>query len=281
MMLAQIKGVTRASIGACARAFGQTRIGRVFFAQAVDAAMTRTLRVAHRGTELMFAVPNEIAEARARTFSTKEPETLSWIDAIPEGAVLWDVGANVGLYSCYAARARGCRVVAFEPSVFNLELLARNIFLNRLTDKVIIVALPLCTRLQESTLNMTTTAWGGALSTFGADHGFDGRALQRVFEFRTVGLSMDECAAKLGLPQPQFIKMDVDGIEHLILQGGAGILRQVQGVSVEINDAFTEQAQDCERLLSAAGLRFVGKAHSDMIEHNPTYNSTFNQVWAR
>jgi FkbM family methyltransferase len=281
MMLAQIKGAARASIRACAHGLGQTRIGRVLFAQAVDNAMSRTLRVTHGGTELRFAVPNEVAEARARTFSTQEPETLHWIDAMPEGAVLWDVGANVGLYSCYAARARGCRVVAFEPSVFNLELLARNIFLNRLTDRVTIMALPLCTRLSESTLNMTTTAWGGALSTFGTDVGFDGRTLERVFEFRTVGLSMDECPAKLALPPPEFIKMDVDGIEHLILQGGAAILRQVRGVSVEVNEAFTEQAQGCERLLTEAGLRFVAKAHSDMIEHNPTFRRTFNQVWER
>ena len=280
-MLRQIKGFTKASLRACALAVGQTKAGRVFFEQAVDTAMARTLRVSHRGTELLFAVPNNLSHARAFTFSTKEPETLTWIDAIPQGAVLWDIGANVGLYSCYAAKARGCRVVAFEPSVFNLELLARNIFLNGLTDRVTIVSLPLFTHLSESTLNMTTTAWGGALSTFGAEHGFDGRTMERVFEFRTVGLSMDECATKLSLPQPEFIKMDVDGIEHLILQGGAQVLRQVKGMSVEVNDAFTTQARDCERLLTAAGLRFLGKAHSDLIERNPTFNRTFNQVWAR
>jgi FkbM family methyltransferase len=280
-MLRQVKGITRASLRACASAMGRTKIGRVFFEQAVDTAMARTLRISHRGMELVFAVPNGVSHARAWTFSTKEPETLNWIDTIPQGAVVWDIGANVGLYSCYAAKARRCRVVAFEPSVFNLELLARNIFLNGLTSSITTVALPLCTRLSESTLNMTTTAWGGALSSFGADYGFDGQTLRRVFEFRTVGLSMDECAAKLALPQPQFIKMDVDGIEHLILQGGEQILRQVRSVSVEINDAFTEQAQDCARLLTAAGLRLVGKAHSDMIEHNPTFNTTFNQVWER
>jgi len=78
-------------------------------------------------------------EALEKVFATKEPETLEWIDRIPEKSVLWDIGANVGLYSCYAAKARGCRVFAFEPSVFNLEILARNIFLNQLTDQITIV----------------------------------------------------------------------------------------------------------------------------------------------
>ena len=31
---------------------------------------------------------------------------------------------------------------------------------------------------------------------------------------------MDECVTKLGAPFPDYIKMDVDGIEHLILRGG-------------------------------------------------------------
>lgn len=280
-MLRHIKSMTKASIRGCALALGQTQVGRIFFEHAVESAMARTRRVSHRGTDLVFAVPNSMSHMRAQTFATKEPETLAWIDSIPEGAVVWDIGANVGLYSCYAAKARRCRVIAFEPSVFNLELLARNIFLNGLTDRITIVSLPLCTHLTESTLNMTTTSWGGAMSTFGADHGFDGQAMDRVFEFRTVGLSMDECTGKLSLPPPDFIKMDVDGIEHLILQGGAHILRQIKGISIEINDAFTTQARACERLLSEAGLRFIGKAHSDLIEHNPTYNKTFNQVWAR
>ena len=109
----------------------------------------------------MFVVPNVINHYRIDTFSTKEPETLEWIDKIPQGSVLWDIGSNIGLYSCYAAKARGCRVFAFEPSVFNLELLARNIFLNGLTDQVTIVPLPLSDALSFSTLNMSSTEWGG------------------------------------------------------------------------------------------------------------------------
>ena len=58
---------------------------------------------------------------------------------MPEGSVVWDIGANVGLYSCYAAKHRGCRVFAFEPYVFNLEILARNIYLNQLSERVTIV----------------------------------------------------------------------------------------------------------------------------------------------
>ncbi len=77
-----------------------------------------------------------------------------------EGAVFWDVGSNIGLYSCYAAKARGIRVFACEPSVFNLELLAKNIYLNELVEKVVIVPLPLSDSIKTSTLNMSTMEWG-------------------------------------------------------------------------------------------------------------------------
>lgn len=268
-------------INGATRALGKTRLGRVTFEQVVENAMDRTQRVKHGSVELDIATPNALNRFRATTFATKEPETLAWIDSIPRGSVLWDVGANVGLYSCYAAKARDCRVVAFEPSVFNLELLARNIFLNKLTDRVTIMPLPLFERVSESTLNMTSTQWGGALSTFSASHGYDGQELAKVFEFRTVGLSMDDCVSRLGLPQPDFMKMDVDGIEHVILRAGPGVLGKVRGVAVEINDAFKEQADDSRRALEQAGLTFSGKAHSEMIDAHPEFADTFNQVWVR
>jgi FkbM family methyltransferase len=280
-MITSIKQSVRSGIRSAVRAFGKTRLGRVVFEQVIDDAMGRTASVDHAGTRLSFAVPNALNYFRAGSFATKEPETLAWIDSIPRGSVLWDVGANVGLYSCYAARARDCRVIAFEPSVFNLELLARNVFLNGLTDRITIMPLPLFESVAQSTLNMTSMQWGGALSSFGVGHGFDGEALAKIFEFRTVGLSMDDCIDRLALPPPEYIKMDVDGIEHLILRAGPRALNGVRGVSVEINEAFTTQANESRRALEGAGLRFVRKAHSDMIEANPTFNRTFNQVWER
>ncbi len=243
--------------------------------------MGRTRTVSYHGTQLAFCVPNGLNQIRVETFSTKEPETLEWIESIPEGSVVWDIGANVGLYACFAAKARHCRVIAFEPSVFNVELLARNVFLNQLTDNIVIVSLPLFEHLHEDTLRLTTTSWGGALSAFGVTHGFDGGDIDKVFEFRTLGLPMDYVVNKLGLPRPDYIKLDVDGIEHMILRGGREVLAGVRGVSVEINDGFATQAAECRRLLGEAGLRLISKRHSDLMKNIAAFNATFNQVWAR
>lgn len=254
--------------------------GRYLYAQIIENIMGRTQNVVYGGTELTVCVPNALNVYRAETFSTKEPETLEWIDGVSKGSVLWDIGANVGLYTCYAAKARGCRVFAFEPSVFNLELLARNIFLNELTDQVTIVPLPLSEELAVNKLNMTTTQWGGAMSTFGQTYGHDGEPMRNVFEFPIIGLSMADAVNFLKIPRPDYIKMDVDGIEHLILKGGESILRATKSVLIEINDKFTTQADEASMCLQQAGFVLKEKRHADFLDTGAS-KYTFNQIWIK
>ena len=208
-----------------------------------DSLLNSTTIVDHQNIKLLFCTPNDISKWRATSFSTKEPETLEWIDSIPRESVFWDIGANVGIYSVYAAKKQSCRVFSFEPSVFNLELLARNIFLNNLTEFITIVPLPLTDKLAISNLNMTSTAWGGAMSTFDQSYGHDGNTMEKVFVIPTLGISMSDAIILLKIPQPDYIKMDVDGIEHLILKGGMLVLEKTKGVLIEINDEFKDQAE--------------------------------------
>jgi FkbM family methyltransferase len=279
-MKSMLKTGLRSLVNGVLALLGSNRVGRLMYAQMIDSIMRRTQTVEYRGVRLSLAVPNAQNKFRADTFATKEPETLEWISAIPEGAVIWDIGANVGLYSCFAAKSRGCRVFAFEPSVFNLEMLARNTYLNGVTQLVTIIPLPLSSGLGVSTLNMTNTEWGGALSTFGESYGYDGRPLDKAFGFSTMGVSMDQAADLLKIPLPRYIKMDVDGIEHLILRGGVSVLQQVDGVLIEINDAFQEQADGARRYLTAAGLQLKDKRRWEAMAGSG-FESAFNQIWHR
>ena len=242
--------------------------------------MEKTQEVSSRGVSLWFTVPNRINRFRASSFTAKEPETLDWIDQLPEGCKFWDIGANVGLYSIYAAKKKNCRVVAFEPSVFNLELLARNIFINELPDLVKIVPLALSEKVGMNFMRMTTTEWGGALSSFGQNFGWDGQTINEKFSFTTLGIGMDEAVSLLHLDPPDFIKMDVDGIEHIILRGGAQVLSGTRGILVEINDGFKAQAEEARRLLQGAGLTMKAKLHAPMIKQS-AFANTYNQIWIR
>ena len=185
-----------------------------------------------------------------------------------------------GLVLGLCGKKRGCKVVAFEPSVFNLELLARNLFLNGLQNQVGIAAVALSDGLGMNQMRMTSTDWGGALSSFGQDFGWDGNSIATNFTFQTIGISMDEAVSVLQLPAPAYIKMDVDGIEHIILRGGAEVLSQIRGILVEINDGFEEQGKEAEQILRAAGLRRQAKLHAPMIADS-AFAEVYNQIWVR
>jgi len=275
-----IKRLAKSGINWAINATAQTSPGHYFLEQTLYAALKKTRKIKYNGIELAFFVPNRISNFRFETFSTKEPETLEWIDSIPRGSVLWDIGANVGLYTCYAARTRGCKIFAFEPSVFNLELLARNIFINNLTKQVVIVPLPLSDNLDFNTLNMQSTEWGAAKSTFGQEYGHDGQAFDKVFKFQTIGLSMMDAVNNLKIPEPDYIKIDVDGIEHLILKGGTTVLKNIKGILVEINDEFEKQSGESTKRLKEAGLILKEKRQSDMFK-NSAYENIYNQIWHR
>jgi FkbM family methyltransferase len=260
----------------------KTRLGLYVLRNLLDSAMGKYIQVSHEGISLKIVTPNSLCEWRAKTFSSKEPETLEWINSFEEKSVVWDIGANIGLYSMYAAKKRNCLVWSYEPSVFNLELLARNIFINGLQSQICIVPFALNEQMGSSSMKMTTTEWGGALSTFGENLGWDGKKVQEVFEFKTIGLSMDDAKTLLNIPQPDYLKMDVDGLEHFILKGGKSVLDLVKGVLIEVNDDFHEQAAQCHQLLTHAGLILKEKRQSDYIASNTEgFQNSYNQIWAR
>ena len=260
----------------------KTRLGFYVLRILLDSAMGKFVEITHEGLSLKIVIPNTLCEWRAKTFSTKEPETLDWIDSFEERAVVWDIGANVGLYSMYAAKKRNCSVWSYEPSVFNLELLARNIFINGLHRQICILPFALSEHVGASAMRMTTTEWGGALSTFGKNLGWDGKEVHEIFEFKTIGFSMNDAKELLKIPQPDYIKMDVDGLEHFILKGGKSVLALVKGVLIEVNDDFNEQAEQCHKFLTQAGLVLQQKRQSDYIASNTAgFQNSYNQIWAR
>lgn len=274
MLKQQIKNSIKVSVSSMLRLLPRIPGGKYLFQQLLEAGMEENKAVRHQDTCMVFATPNELCRYRAGSFSSKEPDTLTWLEGIPQDAVLWDVGANVGLYSIYAAK-KGARVFAFEPSVFNLELLARNIFMNGLHGNITIVPVALSNDIGPSLFKMSTTAWGGALSTFGQDFDQHGGRLNSKFEYQTIGVAMDDVVNLLGIPAPRYIKIDVDGIEHFILRGGAQVLKQVDSVLIEINDDFAEQAEESARHLLAAGLALKRKCPM------PDAGNQYNQWWIR
>jgi len=277
-----LKRILDSSLKIIYKILSKSRIGSYVINFYSEKVMNNIQTVVYNNKRIHFSVPNNLNYFRVDSFATKEPETLDWIDSMDEKAIVWDIGANVGLYSIYAAKSKNCKVFAFEPSIFNLELLGRNIFVNKLNDKIFIVPNALSGDMGINIMRLTTTEWGGAQSSYGASIGWDGKPIKDIFTFNTVGLSMDQANSIMKIPQPDYIKMDVDGIEHIILANGEKVLKKIKSILVEINDDFSEQSKKAKIYLEKAGLKLDKKLHSEIFDNSPSgFSNTFNQIWVR
>ena len=279
-MKKNLKKIIKAIVKFLVFFLSKINIGRFFLEELDRSILSYKKVIVYKGLKLKFYVPNRLSYYRIETFSTKEPETLNWIDKFEKKTTFWDVGANIGLYSCYAAKKRECKVFAFEPSIFNIEWLGKNIFLNKLVEKIVVIPSPLSETVLENKLNFSSIEWGGALTTFGKSYGHDGKDLKKIFEFSTMGISMDEAKNLLKIPQPMYIKIDVDGIEYLILKGGEKVLLNTKELSIEVNEKFTEQKNNCDKYLKELGFSLREKKRSNLFK-NTDYSTSYNQIWVR
>ncbi|MDA0225662.1 MAG: FkbM family methyltransferase, partial [Proteobacteria bacterium] len=81
----------------------------------------------HEGVRLRYYTPNAQTRWRVESLYTKEPDTIDWLCSMTREDLLFDVGANVGMYTIFAAATRGTRVLAFEPEAQNYGILNTNI----------------------------------------------------------------------------------------------------------------------------------------------------------
>ena len=258
--------------------FTSGRFGLILGEKISKSMKKKTRVIVHQNVDLKLFVPDELNDWRAITFASKEPETLAWIDTFENSSVFWDVGANIGLYSIYAAQKKSCKVVAIEPSIFNLEILAKNIALNKAERLVTIFPIALTNQNSQGLFSMSSDEVGGALSTFGKEYGYDGKKLDFKFQFQGIGMRMDNAVDLWGLDQPDYVKVDVDGIEHLVLEGFGEKLKKVKSLLIEVNKDFKEQAAAIEHLMIKHGFNLL-------TEHPLTSlniaGRTFNQIWVK
>ena len=203
-----------------------------------------TLRVLARRHRFTLIVDSWISWERAEAFATAEPETLDWIDSMAAADVLFDVGANVGIYSLYAG-ARGVRVWAFEPEAVNAGRLQQHIALNGLVGKVTpyVVALADRSRLDLLYLNGPAVLPAAALHAFGRAIDYADRPFNAVATQGCYGTTLD-ALIEAGLPVPTHIKIDVDGLESAVIDGARRLLAHpgLRSILIEISHGHEKVA---------------------------------------
>ena len=205
------------------------------------------------GRKACFHTPNEMTRWRVKTLYEKEPVTIEWLRAMPQGAVFADIGANVGMYSVFAALARAARVVAFEPESRNYAVLNENLRLNALGGQVLALCAGLSDRAGVDRLYLSEASAGASCHSLGEEVGFDLQPRPAAFVQGVLSLRFDE----LDLPVPQYIKIDVDGFEHKVIRGMEKTLQGpgVHSLLIELNPSLPEH-REMRSYLQGLGFRW-------------------------
>ena len=220
----------------------------------------RVVPTAH-GTLVFVATHPQALEA-ARDFAEREPETLAWIDGFTPPCRFWDVGANIGVYSLYAALRPGVMVTAFEPAAANYHALCRNIEANRMGERIAAYCLALNHRSELGSLYLSATNPGSVYNAFEASEDCFGRPLAPVFRQGMLGFAIDGLRRQFGLPAPNYLKIDVDSIEERILAGAAETLSdpELRSVLIELEERDSARNDRLIGRLATAGLDLVERS---------------------
>ncbi len=154
------------------------------------------------------------------------------------GDICYDLGASIGYMTLVMAR-KARHVYAFEPAPHAVAELARQIQANNLSN-VSVIASPVSNDVRQVPFCLTDAAYGSAINY--------NESRWPILPLETI--TLDDFAARH--PVPDFIKIDVEGEEHMVLEGARGILSQRKpSICCEIHSS--EAAREVLAILRAIG----------------------------
>jgi len=219
---------------------------------------------------------------RVHSMLEKEPDTICWIDQFKSGETFVDIGANIGLYTIYAAVMKQAVVYAFEPEAQNYALLNRNILHNSLQDRVVAYCLALTDAVKVDKLHLSKIELGGSCHTFGESLDFNLKPRISPFAQGAITWCLDRLIEDNVIPVPDHIKIDVDGLEHLVLKGAQKVLTnpKLKSILVEINTLLSEH-QALFALMSELGFIYCQDQVDAAVRKEGAFAGTGNFIFYR
>ena len=151
--------------------------------------------------------------------------------ALRHGAVVWDVGAHVGYNSMVFASFVGPdgRVYAFEPNPHNGERLRRHLSRNRhLGQRVELHDCAIASVDGELPFRLSRSHLLGSIGYLDTDGQYPSDRIDQATydKLRTVLVPVRtlDCLFADGLLPPSLVKIDVEGAEAQVLEGGSELL---------------------------------------------------------
>ena len=234
-----------------------------------------------------FCMPSEHIEWRVKTLLSKEPATIEWISEFKRDEILLDIGANIGIYTIFAARTRGVKVFAFEPESQNYALLNRNIVINQLGNQVCAYCIAISDIIGFDYLHLDRTAYnknlvGSSGHTFGEKVNFKYKPFNPTYSQGCFSTTIDRLVTSGVLPVPQYIKIDVDGLEPKVIRGAKKTIKNenFKSILVEINQNL-EDHMGTVKLLENCGFAFSQHQVDSSTRKDGTFKGVAEYVFRR
>ncbi len=234
------------------------------------------------GRDLQYFTPSTHMKWRVDTLFTKEPDTVRWLSCMGEDDVLLDVGANVGMYSILAAVGRDVSVIACEPESQNYSLLNRNIHMNDAGNKITSYCLALSDVCGLDSFYLSDFMQGGSCHSVGESLDFNLQPRPSGYVQGCVVSTLDRLIDDEALAVPTHIKIDVDGIEHKVIDGMADTLANpaVRSVLIELNPNLDEHRELFERM-AALGFRYFEQQVNESQQPSGPFAGIGNVIFYR
>lgn len=180
---------------------------------------------------------------RAKTFFTEEPMMIDWLTSFEAKDIYLDLGANVGSYVIPAA-LKGSLVYACELDPINVGLLKENIHLNNIHDKVIIFPFGAAQNTQLGEVYYRDFSKGDALQSIGKESIFNTVTGEGKHISKQLLFPIDLIFEMFDLEKPNKIKIDVDGNERSLFEGGKETIMGANEIYFENSDS-----EDCKIII--------------------------------
>ena len=140
---------------------------------------------------------------------------------LKSGAVVIDIGAFLGWYSIIAARIVGSlgKVYAFEPNPKQVERLKESLFLNQAQQVHIVEA-------AASDKNGSALFYDAESGSSLIKNEAEGHIGYKIKGFKVKTMTLDTFVKQRGIRKVDFIKIDAEGADYLVLKGAAALLQK-------------------------------------------------------
>jgi FkbM family methyltransferase len=172
------------------------------------------------GTSATFHVESTSEfDSLERTIGPEEQPLKTFIEAATDGDTLFDIGAHLGVYSCFIGNAATMDAIyAFEPHPANVEQLQRNLEINEIEADVVDLALSNEAGATELLLNENTGELEATLVTT------EESRQKNTVQIETI--TGDDFVVEEETGIPDLVKIDVEGEEYEVIDGLASTLME-------------------------------------------------------